>query len=114
MKKKIKLSHKELSRTFFRNLDFVRGQGFIRFKSGAHTVVREHFETDYNTALGQKIIVCKPVYGDYCIDDMNSLASFIDASISLINLATSDSMDTSSLCNEAIAWAFKLCFKYST
>jgi hypothetical protein len=27
----------------------------IRFKSGAYTIVREHFEVDHNTAIGQKI-----------------------------------------------------------
>jgi hypothetical protein len=40
-------------------LDFVRGQGKIRFKSGAYTVVREHFESDFNKGLGQKMMVLK-------------------------------------------------------
>jgi len=34
---------------------FVRGQGAIRFKSGAYTLVREHFELGCNAAIGQKI-----------------------------------------------------------
>ena len=41
--------------------DFVRGQGEIRFESGAYTIVSEHFESDFNTALGQKIMVLKSV-----------------------------------------------------
>jgi hypothetical protein len=35
----------------FKRLDDIRGQGLIRFKSGAYTVVREYFETDYNAAI---------------------------------------------------------------
>ncbi len=42
-------------------LDFVRGQGAIRFKSGAYTLVREHFESDWNAAIGQKMTVYQPV-----------------------------------------------------
>jgi len=42
-------------------LDFVRGYGAIRFKSGAYTTVREHFKSDRNTALGQKINIMKSV-----------------------------------------------------
>jgi hypothetical protein len=34
-------------------LNPVRGVGVIRRKSGAYTIVREHFAPDYNTALGQ-------------------------------------------------------------
>ncbi len=30
----------------------------IRFKSGAYTTVREHFEADRNAAIGQKMRVC--------------------------------------------------------
>ena len=45
----------------FRALDLVRWQGLSRFESGAYTIVREHFESDFNTALGQKIMVLKPV-----------------------------------------------------
>jgi hypothetical protein len=40
-----------------KNLVFVRGQGAIRFKSGAYTEVREHFEADRNTAIGQNMRV---------------------------------------------------------
>jgi len=36
----------------FKILDYVRGQGVIRFKSGAYTSVREHFEADHNVAIG--------------------------------------------------------------
>jgi len=40
----------------FRALDLVRGQGVSRFKSGAYTLVREHFEAAHNTAIGQEIM----------------------------------------------------------
>ena len=33
----------------------------IRFESGTYTVVREHFKSDHNTAIGQEISVLKPV-----------------------------------------------------
>lgn len=36
-----------------KRLDIVRGQGLIRFKNGAYTQVREYFEPDHNTAIGQ-------------------------------------------------------------
>jgi hypothetical protein len=39
----------------YKSLDLVRGQGGIRFKSGAYTSVREHFETDHNAAIGQEM-----------------------------------------------------------
>ena len=42
-------------------LDFVREQGAEPLKSGAYTLVREHFEWVRNTALGQKIKVLKVV-----------------------------------------------------
>jgi len=38
-------------------LDFRLGQGEIRFENGAYTLVREYFETDRNTALGQEMTV---------------------------------------------------------
>jgi hypothetical protein len=38
-----------------KRLDLVRGQGGIRFESGAYTSVREHFETDRNAAIGQEM-----------------------------------------------------------
>jgi len=38
-------------------LDFVREQGARPLKSGAYTIVREHFEWARNTALGQKMKV---------------------------------------------------------
>ena len=41
----------------FRPLDLAREQGGIRFKSGAYTIVREHFESDSNTAIGQEMTV---------------------------------------------------------
>ena len=34
-------------------VDYVQGQGENRFKSGAYTVVFEHFESVCNTALGR-------------------------------------------------------------
>jgi len=40
----------------FRALDLVRGQGLGRFKSGAYTIVREHFEATHNAAIGQEIM----------------------------------------------------------
>jgi hypothetical protein len=39
----------------FKGLNFVRGQGVVRFKSGAYTTVREHFAANRNAAIGQKI-----------------------------------------------------------
>jgi hypothetical protein len=41
----------------FKPLDLAREQGGIRFKSGAYTIVREHFESDSNTAIGQEMTV---------------------------------------------------------
>ncbi len=40
--------------------DFGSGQGAIRFKSGAYTLVREHFEADRNAAMGQKMRIREP------------------------------------------------------
>jgi hypothetical protein len=37
--------------TGFKALDNVQGQGAERFKSGAYTLVREHFEPVRNTAI---------------------------------------------------------------
>jgi len=34
-------------------VDYVQGQGKNRFKSGAYTLVFEHFESVFNTALGR-------------------------------------------------------------
>ena len=34
-------------------------KGVIRFKSGAYTLVREHFVTDHNTAIEQNMEVFK-------------------------------------------------------
>jgi hypothetical protein len=42
-------------------LDFVRWQGVSRFKSGAYTLVREHFKATRNTVSGQKMRFLKPV-----------------------------------------------------
>jgi len=39
----------------FRALDLFLGQGVICFKSGAYTLVREHFETAHNAAIGQEM-----------------------------------------------------------
>jgi hypothetical protein len=41
----------------FKPLGFDRGQDVIRFKSGAYTPVREHFESNHNAAHGQKMMV---------------------------------------------------------
>jgi len=41
----------------FKALDFDCGQGVIRFKSGAYTPVREHFESNHNAVHGQKMMV---------------------------------------------------------
>jgi hypothetical protein len=46
-----------LSRIGFKLLDLAREHGEIRFKSGAYTAVREHFESNFNTAIGQEITV---------------------------------------------------------
>jgi len=45
------------SRIDFKLLDLVREHGEIRFKSGAYTLVREHFESNFNKALGQEMTV---------------------------------------------------------
>jgi hypothetical protein len=42
-------------KTGFKTADFVRWLGVIRFKNGAYTLVREYFESDYNTAIGQNM-----------------------------------------------------------
>jgi hypothetical protein len=42
-------------------LGLARGQGVVRFKSGAYTIVREHFEPVHNAVIGQEMIVLKPV-----------------------------------------------------
>jgi hypothetical protein len=39
------------TKTGFKALDNVQGQGAERFKSGAYTLVREHFEPVRNTAI---------------------------------------------------------------
>jgi hypothetical protein len=41
----------------FKPFDFGCGQGAIRFKSGAYTSVREHFEANRNAVHGQKMMV---------------------------------------------------------
>ena len=46
-----------MSRIDFKLLDFVREHGGIRFNSGAYTIVHEHFESNSNTAIGQKMTV---------------------------------------------------------
>ncbi len=43
-----------------------------RFKNGAYTIVREYFEPDYNTALGQEMAVCKTVLVDLATAMENS------------------------------------------
>jgi len=40
-------------RSGFKTRSNVRGQGAKRFKSGAYTLVREHFETFCNAAIGR-------------------------------------------------------------
>jgi hypothetical protein len=40
-----------------KRLDDIRGQGLIRFKSGAYTIVREYFEAAYNAAIGYQMRV---------------------------------------------------------
>ena len=39
-----------------KDLDLVRWQGVIQLKSGAFTLVREHFEFAYNAVIGQKMM----------------------------------------------------------
>jgi hypothetical protein len=33
----------------------------MRFKRGAYTIVREHFEPSRNTAIGQEVMIMKPI-----------------------------------------------------
>ena len=40
-------------RSYLKIVDHVQGQGENRFKSGAYTLVFEHFESVLNTALGR-------------------------------------------------------------
>jgi hypothetical protein len=40
-----------------KQLDPGGGQGLSRFKSGANTAVREHFEPAHNAVIGQEMIV---------------------------------------------------------
>jgi len=42
-------------------LDLAEGTASIRFKNGAYTLVREYFESNCNTALGQEMRVLKLV-----------------------------------------------------
>jgi hypothetical protein len=42
-------------KTGFEILDYVRGQGVSRFKSGAYTIVHEHFEPAHNAAIGHQM-----------------------------------------------------------
>ena len=42
----------DLFKSDFNIPDHARRQGAIRFKSGAYTSVREHFESDRNAAFG--------------------------------------------------------------
>jgi hypothetical protein len=56
---RFKFSIFQLTKTYFRigckAFNFVvRGQGGKQIKSGAYTIVREHFELFCNTAIGQK------------------------------------------------------------
>ncbi len=49
-------------KTGFKNLAFVRGQGVDSIqKTKAYMLVRVDFESDGNTAIGQKIRILKPV-----------------------------------------------------
>jgi hypothetical protein len=50
-----RLSRSMKCKTGFKTADFVRWLGVIRFKNGAYTLVREYFESDYNTAIGQNM-----------------------------------------------------------
>ena len=45
-----------LNQNWLKTADFFRGQGLIRFKSGAYTIVGEHFETKRNAAIGKNIL----------------------------------------------------------
>jgi hypothetical protein len=49
MNKRITKLYKVISKI----VDHAQGQGENRFKSGAYTVVFEHFESVFNTALGR-------------------------------------------------------------
>ena len=49
------------SKPVSRPLDLVCWQGTVRFESGAYTLVREHFESDCNTAIGQEMMELIPV-----------------------------------------------------
>ena len=63
-------------------LDFVRGQGWIQFKNGAYTIVREYFKLDPNTALEQKMNVMEPVQKAVLPDLALSLSVFSFSALS--------------------------------
>jgi hypothetical protein len=44
-----------ITQNWFKTVDFYRGHGLIRFKSGAETIVREHFEANRNAAIGENM-----------------------------------------------------------
>jgi hypothetical protein len=52
-----------IAKQAYKALDFGRGQGVVRFKHGAYTIVREYFEPVHNTANGQKMRFYKSVLG---------------------------------------------------
>jgi hypothetical protein len=41
----------------FKVLDHVRGQGVLWIESGAHTLVREHFNPQNNAAIGHGMML---------------------------------------------------------
>ncbi len=45
----------------FKTSGLVRGRGANRFKSGAYTIVFEHFETVCNNAIGQEMMKLKSI-----------------------------------------------------
>jgi hypothetical protein len=44
-------------KTVIKTPEFFRGQGAIRFKSGAYTQVREHFEPNWNAVIVKIMVV---------------------------------------------------------
>jgi hypothetical protein len=54
----------ELCESDFKTPDHARRQGAIRFKSGAYTSVREHFESDRNTSIRVLDGVLNSLFGE--------------------------------------------------
>jgi len=51
-------------RNYLRSVDHVQGQGITRIENGAYTLVREHFNSRDNAAIGREMHLCDSFEGD--------------------------------------------------